>query len=178
MDSSSKCRCAHPIDNRECITMGSGTGMVHTAPGHGQEDYQTGQKYGLPTLSPVDDDGKFTEEAGQFSGLDVLGDGNTAVVNYLNEQSVLVMEEPYKHQYPYDCRTKKPPIFRVTGQWFASVKQAAMEAIGPVKCIPPQVENSISAVIPGRSEWCISWQRTGGVPIPVLDHKDQGTSYE
>jgi isoleucyl-tRNA synthetase len=96
-------RYIHPIDNRECpvviggdyITTESGTGLVHTAPGHGQEDYVTGLKYGLPVLSPVDDDGKFTEEAGQFSGLDVLGDGNVAVAKYLDEHLSLVMEESY-----------------------------------------------------------------------------------
>lgn len=96
-------RYIHPIDSRECpvviggdyITTESGTGLVHTAPGHGQEDYVTGLKYGLPVLSPVDDGGKFTEEAGQFVGLDVLGDGNMAVVKYLDEHFSLIMEESY-----------------------------------------------------------------------------------
>lgn len=96
-------RYVHPVDNRQCpvviggdhITTESGTGLVHTAPGHGQEDYVTGLKYGLPILSPVDDEGKFTEEAGKFSGLDVLGDGNVAVVKYLDEQMSLIMEESY-----------------------------------------------------------------------------------
>ncbi|XP_031397569.1 isoleucine--tRNA ligase, chloroplastic/mitochondrial isoform X2 [Punica granatum] len=177
------CRYAHPIEKRECsvviggdyITTESGTGLVHTAPGHGQEDYATGLKYGLPILSPVGDDGKFTEEAGQFSGLDVLGDGNTAVVDYLNEHLALVMEEPYQHKYPYDWRTKKPTIFRATEQWFASVegfKEAAMEAIGHVKWIPPQAENRISSMTSVRSDWCISRQRIWGVPIPVFYHKD------
>jgi isoleucyl-tRNA synthetase len=97
-------RYIHPVDNRECpvvvggdyITTETGTGLVHTAPGHGQEDYVTGQKYGLPILSPVDDNGIFTEEAGQFSGLDVLGEGNTAVVKYLDENLSLIMEESYR----------------------------------------------------------------------------------
>lgn len=75
--------------------------MVHTAPGHGQEDYVTGMKYGLPILSPVDDDGKFTEEAGRFSGLDVLGDGNSAVVNFLDENLSIIMEEPYSKLYHF-----------------------------------------------------------------------------
>lgn len=79
------------------ITTESGTGLVHTAPGHGQEDYITGLKYGLSILSPVGDDGKFTKEAGKFAGLDVLGDGNKAVVNYLDEQMSLIMEEPYSN---------------------------------------------------------------------------------
>lgn len=96
-------RYIHPVDNRECpvvvggdyITTETGTGLVHTAPGHGHEDYVTGQKYGLPMLSPVDDNGIFTEEAGQFSGLDVLGEGNIAVVKYLDENLSLIMEESY-----------------------------------------------------------------------------------
>ncbi|WJZ86927.1 hypothetical protein VitviT2T_006340 [Vitis vinifera] len=175
------CRYIHPIDKRECpvviggdyITTESGTGLVHTAPGHGQEDYVTGMKYGLPILSPVDDDGKFTEEAGQFSGLDVLGDGNAAVVRFLDENLSIIMEEPYKHKYPYDWRTKKPTIFRATEQWFASVegfRQVAMTAIGQVTWIPAQAENRISAMTSSRSDWCISRQRTWGVPIPVFYH--------
>ncbi|OVA14857.1 Aminoacyl-tRNA synthetase [Macleaya cordata] len=175
------CRYIHPIDNRECpvviggdyITTESGTGLVHTAPGHGQEDYVTGLKYGLPVLSPVDDEGKFTEEAGRFSGLDVLGDGNVAVVKYLDEQLSIIMEESYKHKYPYDWRTKKPTIFRATEQWFASVegfRQAAMDAIGHVTWVPTQAENRISAMTSSRSDWCISRQRTWGVPIPVFYH--------
>ncbi|KAL5983785.1 Isoleucine--tRNA ligase, chloroplastic/mitochondrial [Asimina triloba] len=142
-------RYIHPIDNREClvviggeyITTESGTGLVHTAPGHGQEDYLTGLKYGLPIISPVDDDGKFTEEADPFGGLDVLGDGNIAVVKYLDQKMSLVMEEPYKHKYPYDWRTKKPTIFRATEQWFASVegfRDAAMDAISQVTWVPAQ----------------------------------------
>ncbi|XP_058212467.1 isoleucine--tRNA ligase, chloroplastic/mitochondrial isoform X2 [Rhododendron vialii] len=171
----------HPIESRECpvvlggdyITTESGTGLVHTAPGHGQEDYVTGLKYGLPLLSPVDDDGKFTEEAGRFSGLDVLGDGNVAVIEYLDQYTSLIMVEPYKHKYPYDWRTKKPTIFRATEQWFASVegfKEAAMDAISKVKWVPSQAENRISAMTSSRSDWCISRQRTWGVPIPVFYH--------
>lgn len=96
-------RYVHPVESRECpvviggdyITTESGTGLVHTAPGHGQEDYVTGLKYGLPVLSPVDDEGKFTEEAGQFNGLDILSDGNIAVIEFLDKNLSMIMVEPY-----------------------------------------------------------------------------------
>jgi isoleucyl-tRNA synthetase len=135
----------HPLYDRispvvaggDYITTESGTGLVHTAPGHGQEDYQTGLKYGLDLVSPVDNVGKFTEEAGeQFVGMSVLSDGNIAVIDALNETGALLMVEDYPHKYPYDWRTKKPTIFRATDQWFASVegfRPQALEAIETVR---------------------------------------------
>ena len=110
-------------------------------------------RYGLPLLSPVDAAGLFTSEAGQFEGLDVLGDGNTAVIDALKSAGALMRLEDYKHKYPYDWRTKKPTIFRATEQWFASVegfKQAALDAIRGVRWMPAVGENRIRAMTESR----------------------------
>ena len=134
----------HPLYERKSpvlaggdyITTESGTGLVHTAPGHGQEDYLTGLKNGLELLSPVDDVGKFTIEAGErFAGMKVLDEGNVAIIDALNENGSLLLAEDYAHKYPYDWRTKKPTIFRATDQWFASVegfRDNALKAVDTV----------------------------------------------
>ncbi|BEV35627.1 isoleucine--tRNA ligase [Synechococcus sp. M16CYN] len=178
-------RYRHPLLDRtspiviggDYITTEAGTGLVHTAPGHGIDDFYTGQKHGLPVLCPVDEAGTLTGEAGPFAGLNVLKDANSVIIDALQNTGALLKHEPYTHRYPYDWRTKEPTIFRATEQWFASVdgfRDQALAALDEVEWIPISGRNRIESMIKERNDWCISRQRTWGVPIPVFYNRNNG----
>jgi isoleucyl-tRNA synthetase len=151
------------------VAMDTGTGLVHVAPGHGEEDYELGRSLGLPIYNPVDDDGRFVPEVEHFAGLTVW-EGNPRITEHLRRRGALVAEVPLTHTYPHCWRCKNPTLFRATEQWFISIDQdglrpRALAAIREVRWIPPWGEERITNMIAHRPDWTISRQRVWGVPI-------------
>ncbi|MCB2169374.1 MAG: isoleucine--tRNA ligase [Deltaproteobacteria bacterium] len=180
-----KKRCRHPFYNRESIivlgehvTLDAGTGCVHTAPGHGREDYDVGLVYGLDSYSPVDDRGVFTDDVALFNGQFVFK-ANQAIIDHLKATGALLAQEDLSHSYPHCWRCKKPVIFRATPQWFISMektglRQKTLKAIDQVQWVPRWGRERIYGMIENRPDWCVSRQRAWGVPIAIFYCADCG----
>jgi len=172
-------KCRHPLYDRDSlivlgthVTLEAGTGCVHTAPGHGREDYEVGMQYGLDVYSPVDHKGCFTDEVEFFAGRFVF-DANQTINAKLKERGALIAEQTISHSYPHCWRCKRPVIFRATPQWFISMdatglRKKSLEAIDTVRWIPHWGRERIYGMIENRPDWCVSRQRAWGVPITVF----------
>jgi isoleucyl-tRNA synthetase len=178
-------RLEHPFYEREVpvilgghVTLETGTGAVHTAPGHGADDYEMGRQYGLPIDNPVGPDGRFVAGTPLFEGQSVFA-ANAAIIDTLQSAGRLIHHEPYLHSYPHCWRHKTPVIFRATPQWFLSMEKAglrrdALAGIRKVSWVPDWGEQRITSMIETRPDWCISRQRAWGVPLAMFVHKETG----
>ncbi|WP_372831070.1 isoleucine--tRNA ligase [Pontibacterium sp.] len=165
-----------PVILGDHVTLDAGTGAVHTAPDHGVEDFEAGRRYGIGTLNLVSDNGVFVEGAGQFAGQHVYK-VDDAVVEVLKENHALILEHKFQHSYPHCWRTKTPLIYRATPQWFISMEEKglkadALTAIKGVEWFPAWGQNRIEAMVEQSPDWCVSRQRTWGVPITLFIHKE------
>lgn len=178
----------HPFVNRvseviatDFVTLDTGTGIVHVAPGHGAEDFYAGVEYGLPILSPVDERGRFTAEVPEYEGTLVF-DADRAIVARLKESGALIATAPLQHSYPHCWRCKNPLLFRATKQWFASMeagdlRKEALAEVPRVTWVPPWGQARITGMLEARPDWCLSRQRAWGVPIPALYCRACGETY-